>query len=101
MKEVNMTEQENVQLVKQAYQNVASGDIPSLLNLFSENVQWRLPEMANVSFSGTWQGHEGIKQFFQRLAEVQDIVEFEPREFIAQDDKVVVLGVIVSLALIL
>lgn len=33
--------------------------------------------------TGTWQGREQVGHFFRRTAEVQDVVEFEPEEFIA------------------
>jgi ketosteroid isomerase-like protein len=78
--------------VKQAYQLFKAGDIASFLNLLTENVLWVLPEMTNVPFAGTWKGHQQVRQFFRRLHEVQEIVEFVPEEFIAQADKVVVLG---------
>jgi ketosteroid isomerase-like protein len=87
-----MDEQANTDLVQRAYQNFKAGDIQSFLNVLAEDVQWQLPEMANVPFGGTWQGRRQVGQFFSKMAEVQDVVEFEPEEFIAQGDKVVVLG---------
>lgn len=69
-----------------------TGDMQSLLNLLAADVQWQVPEMEHVPFAGTWQGHAGIKQFFFTVAEVQETIEFEPQEFIAQEDKMVVLG---------
>jgi len=87
-----MREQENARLVQQVYQNVKAGAIQSVLNFLAEDVQWQLPEMENVPFAGRWQGRQQVGQFFSKLAETQDIVEFEPEEFIAQGDKVVVLG---------
>lgn len=87
-----MNDQANVQLVKRAYQLFKAGDIASFLNLLTENVLWVLPEMANVSFAGSWKGRQQVRQFFGRLHEVQEVVEFAPEEFIAQGDKVVVLG---------
>lgn len=87
-----MNEETNAKLVQQAYQNVRTGDIPSFLDVLAENVVWILPDMANVPFAGTWQGREQVEQFFRRMLEVQDIVEFEPEEFIAQREKVIVLG---------
>lgn len=87
-----MNEQANRQLVQQAYQYQSEGDVQSLLNLLTEDVQWQLPSMENVAFAGTWRGREQVGQFFSTLAQVQDVVEFEPEEFIAQGDKVVVLG---------
>lgn len=68
------------------------GDIPSFLNVLAENVLWIVPDMPNVPFAGIWQGREQVGQFFRRMVKVQDVVEFEPEEFIAQGEKVVVLG---------
>jgi ketosteroid isomerase-like protein len=87
-----MNEEANTQLVRQVYQNFAAGDIQSLLNLLSVDVLWQLPEMANVPFAGTFQGREQVARFFSKMAQAQDVVEFQPEEFIAQRDKVVVLG---------
>ena len=87
-----MHEQTNTRLVQQAYQSVKAGDFQSFLNALAEDVQWQLPEMENVPFSGTWHGREQIGQFFSKVALAQDVIEFEPADFIAQDDRVVVLG---------
>jgi uncharacterized protein len=87
-----MNERKNTRIVQQAYQCMAAGDVQSFLNLLAGDVEWQLPEMKNVPFAGRWQGPEEVGQFFSKVFEVQDIVEFEPEEFIAQGDKVVVLG---------
>lgn len=83
---------EQAKLVQQAYQSFKAGDFQSLLNSLAEDVQWQLPEMENVSFAGTWHGREQVAQFLSTIVQAQDVVEFEPEEFIAQGDKVVVLG---------
>jgi hypothetical protein len=87
-----MSEQESRQLVEQAYANFKAGDIQTLLQLTSEDITWRLPEIENVPFAGKRQGRGAVGEFFSTLASVQDARSFEPREFIAQGDKVVVLG---------
>lgn len=87
-----MNEQTNRQLVQQAYQKVKAGDMQSFLNSLTEDVQWQLPEMENVPFAGTWHGREQVGQFFNTVAQAQDDGELELEEFIAQGDKVVVLG---------
>ena len=87
-----MNEETNTKLIQQAYQSVNTGDIPSFLNVLTEDVLWILPDMANVPFAGTWQGREQVGEFFRRMDETQDVVEFEPEEFIAKREKVIVLG---------
>jgi ketosteroid isomerase-like protein len=87
-----MNEQENTRLVQQFYQSQKTGDMESLLKSLAREMEWVLPEMENVPFAGKWQGREGVGQFFKKVSEVEDVVEFEPEEYIAQGNKVVVLG---------
>ena len=87
-----MSEQENRQLVEQAYANFKAGDIPTLLQSMSEDVTWQLPEIENVPFASKRHGRDAVAEFFLTLASLQDARSFEEREFIAQGNKVVVLG---------
>jgi len=87
-----MSEQENIAIVQQAYANFESGDINALLALLSDDVQWQLPEIANIPFAGKRQGHEQVGQFFASLGALQDVLEFTPQSFTAQNDKVAVQG---------
>jgi uncharacterized protein len=84
---------QNTETVRQAYENFKSGDIQALLNQLTDDVQWQAPKVDNVPFAtGKYSGREEVGQFFARLADAQDFKQFEPRDFIAQGDKVVVLG---------
>lgn len=87
-----MNEKENTALVQQGYKLFSQGDIPGVLKLMSPNVAWELPKVENVPFTGKFQGVDGVGRFFSELAGAIDILKFEPREFIAQGNKVVVLG---------
>lgn len=87
-----MNEKENTALVQQGYKLFTQGDIPGLLKLMSPNVTWELPKLENVPFTGKFQGVDGVGRFFTALTGAMDILKYEPREFIAQGNKVVVLG---------
>jgi len=87
-----MSEHENRKVVEQAYASFKAGEIPKLLQSMSEDITWQLPEIENVPFSGKRQGRGAVAQFFSTLASLQEARSFEPREFIAQGDKVAVLG---------
>lgn len=87
-----MSEKENTQLVMQAYDKFKNGDIPGLMNLFSEDIEWILDRVENVPFSGARHGRAEVGQFFSALDESQHPLQFEPQEYIAQGDKVVALG---------
>jgi uncharacterized protein len=87
-----MNEQKNIELVQKGYQAFGSGNIPTLLDLFDTNIEWRSPHFEGSPFKGSYNGREAVGEFFQKLGEVEEFSLFEPREFIAQGDKVVVLG---------
>jgi ketosteroid isomerase-like protein len=87
-----MSEQENAKVVEQVYGHFKSGDIQSLLNLMSDDVEWELPNIENVPFAGKRHGREQVGEFFKSLADTEEALHFEPEEFIAQGDKVVALG---------
>ncbi|MBV9211948.1 MAG: nuclear transport factor 2 family protein [Acidobacteria bacterium] len=87
-----MSEQQNRQVIEQAYQNFKTGDIQALLGQLTEDVSWQLAEMNNVPFAGKRQGQAAVGEFFATLADAQDVLKFEPQQFVAQGDKVVALG---------
>ena len=87
-----MSDQDNVAVVRRAYENFKGGDIKGILDSVTDDVDWRLPDMEGVPFSGGRRGRESVGGFFSQLAESQDSLSFEPREFVAQGDKVVALG---------
>jgi uncharacterized protein len=84
--------QENVKIVEKAYTDFKTGNIDALLANLAEDVQWELPEIKNVPFGGKRAGRQQVGQFFATVAENQEPLQFEPREFIAERDKVVALG---------
>jgi uncharacterized protein len=86
-----MSEQ-NKAIVEQAYANFKTGDIEALLNLFSDDISWTLPEMEGVPYGGKRNGRAAIAEFFNTLATAQEFIAFEPREFIAEGDRVIALG---------
>ena len=82
----------NTEIVQKGYQCFGTGDIPGLLALFAEDIEWSVPEIENAAFAGNRSGTDAVAKFFTELNEAEDITRFEPLEFIAEGDKVVVLG---------
>jgi ketosteroid isomerase-like protein len=87
-----MNEQENVQAVQQLYATFGRGDSSALLSGFADDVDWHVTGPVNIPICGSRRGHEGVAQFFKALGETLETQQFEPQEFIAQSNKVVVLG---------
>jgi len=87
-----MNEQQNLDVVRSGYVAFGSGDIPGLLRLFHDDVSWITPGPADLPTAGTRNGHEAVQEFFATLTSIGDILRFEPRDFIAHGDKVIVIG---------
>ncbi len=82
----------NIQIIQNAYNKFATGDIPGLLGLCSEDINWETPEIENATFGGKHRGHAEVGEFFAGMNAAEETTKFEPMEFIAQGDRVVVLG---------
>ena len=87
-----MNEQTNLDVVRKGYDAFGRGDIPGLLRLLHDEVSWTTPGPAELPTAGNRTGHEGVREFFTTLTRVVEILRFEPKEFIAQGDKVIVIG---------
>jgi ketosteroid isomerase-like protein len=84
--------QENIKIVQKAYNDFKNGNIEGILNSLTEDIEWELPSIPNVPFSGKRIGRDRVGQFFVMLSECQDNLMFEPSQFIADEEKVVSLG---------
>jgi uncharacterized protein len=87
-----MSEQQNLEVVRQGYDAFVRGDIPGLLSLLDGQVSWVTPGPSNLPIAGTRQGQQAVGEFFQAVSSLVDILRFEPKDFIAQGERVVVLG---------
>ena len=87
-----MSDQTNLGVVQQIYAAVGSGDIPALLSLLTDDVEWTLQGPSMIPWAGPRRGREGVAKFFSLIGETLEFEQFEPREFVAQGDTVVVLG---------
>jgi ketosteroid isomerase-like protein len=87
-----MDAKENKRLVMEGYEMFQRGDIPRLLERYHDDALWIEPESETVPFAGRHQGKAEIARFFAQLGETTQAMRFEPADFIAEGDKVVVTG---------
>src|SRR5688572_19960265 len=86
-------EEENINIVKQLYDAFKRRDISSALDMFTHDAVLHGPAPAGVlPWGGVYNGRGGVGDFFKALGESLEPQQFELREFIAQGNKVVVLG---------
>lgn len=83
----------NVDLVQQLFRALAKNDLETFLNGLAENVIWITPgPPETLPFAGKRYGREEVAKWYALLNESEELQLFEPREYIAQGDKIVVLG---------
>ena len=87
-----MSEQENVDVVRKGYEAFGRGDINGLLAQLDPDVEWRTPGPADLPTAGQRRGHDAVQEFFQTLSGLVETLRFEPKQFIAQGDMVIVIG---------
>jgi ketosteroid isomerase-like protein len=79
-------------IIQQAYQAFGRRDIPALLNLVADQVDWEFVGSADLAYARRRQNKNEVASFFSELEKADDILAFEPREFIEAGDNVTVLG---------
>jgi ketosteroid isomerase-like protein len=89
-----MIEEQNTRVVREAYAAFGRGDVQSLLASFDDNIVWKPVTGAGqqVPTAGERKGKVSVGEFFAIVAKHINFERFEPREFVAQGDKVVALG---------
>jgi hypothetical protein len=87
-----MSTQENVQVVKAFFAAMGCGDKQGLLALSAEDIEWIIPG-EDWPLAGTHRGHTGLADVLQKANETVETSYPEPPEFVAQGDRVMVVGV--------
>src|SRR5262249_18328228 len=85
-----MSHHENLDTVKRLYEAFGTGDLQGLLGILDAGVDWAVP--GSAPWSGEGRGHEHVKRFFEKFGTTASLKTFEPRSFMADGDKVIVLG---------
>ena len=87
-----MSIEKNVQVVKDFFAGIGSGNKQRLLSLVAEDIEWIVPG-EDWPLAGTHRGHAGLADVLQKASEEVEMTYPEPPEFVAQGDRVLVVGV--------
>ena len=86
-----MSTEKNIQTVKDFFAAIGRGDKEALLALVAEDVEWIIPGK-DWPLAGTYRGHAGLADLLEAASRSIE-TSTEPREFVAQGDRVLVVGV--------
>jgi uncharacterized protein len=88
----SMSNEENVQVVKNFFAAIGSGDKQALLALVDEGIEWIIPG-EDWPLAGTHRGHAGVAALLRKAGEEIEMTYPKPPEFVAQGERVLVVGV--------
>ena len=84
--------EKNVQIVKIFLAALGRRDKQGLLALSAEDIEWIIPGQ-DWPLAGTHRGHAGLADLLQKASEMVETSYPGPPEFVAQGDRVLVIGV--------
>jgi ketosteroid isomerase-like protein len=87
-----MSIEKNVQVVKDFFAAIGSGDKQRVLALVAEDIEWIVPG-EDWPLAGTHRGHAGLAGVLKKASEEIEMTYPKPPEFVAQGDRVLVVGV--------
>ena len=87
-----MSEQQNTAVVRKNYDAFAKGDVQTVLNSLTEDVEWIYEGPEIIPFAGKRKGIAQVRQFFEALATSQVNTKLTVDNFVAQGDLVATLG---------
>jgi ketosteroid isomerase-like protein len=87
-----MSIEKNVQVVKDFFAAIGSGDKQRVLALVAEDIEWIVPG-EDWPLAGTHRGHAGIADVLKKASEEIETTYPKSPEFVAQGDRVLVIGV--------
>jgi uncharacterized protein len=86
-----MSTEENVQNVKDFFAAIGRSDRQAVLALSAEDIEWIIPG-EDWPLAGTHRGHAGLADVLQKASEKVETSFPGPPEFVAQGDRVLVIG---------
>ena len=78
------------EVVQEAYSAFGRGDIPGVLEILADDVDWNVTEV--LPQGGHLQGKENVPGFFERLMGIWEGLSIEVDDFVASGDRVCVIG---------
>jgi ketosteroid isomerase-like protein len=83
----------NTQIAQAVYRYFGEGNVPAILDLLTDDIKWTCPGPNDIlPYARIYNGKQDVAEFFRLINENKEFPKFEPREFIAEGDKVVTLG---------
>jgi uncharacterized protein len=90
---MNQSKVTPLETVRKAYEAFGKGDIPGVLSLLDQNVEWRFPDAQGLWFDGTHHGpNQVVERVFAGIGQHMREFRIEPERFVAVGSNIAVTG---------
>ena len=80
----------NLELIQSGYEAFGRADIPAILEIFADDIEWNVTEV--LPQGGHLRGKGDMPGFFERLGSIWEGLNLEIEDFVASGDRVCVIG---------
>jgi uncharacterized protein len=88
---------DNGRLINSAYEAFARGDVPYVVSLLAEDVEWIETDAAEIPFTGTSHSpQQVVDSVFMKMPEYFETFELRPESWIESGEDVVATGRVVA-----
>ncbi len=82
-----MRAEQNVETVKRMYEAFGRGDVDTILGLVTDDVDWSADAaIESAPWYGPKHGKEGVRSFFEGIAQTGPVTEFAPLSYTSNED---------------
>lgn len=78
-------------VVEKMFTAFGSGDVENFVATVANDTVW-IYHGTQIIPKGTFEGKDGVRKFFNNILNNTEMLNFEPKEYIVEGNKVVVLG---------
>jgi ketosteroid isomerase-like protein len=84
--------EESIDLVRRAFAAFSERDLDAVLEVVGADVEFFPPTASIAGHDTPYRGHEGLRQYFEDVARIWEVLEVVPHEYREVGDQVVALG---------
>jgi uncharacterized protein len=81
---------QNLEVVRGAYEAFSRGDVPAVLAILADDIAWTVPPPLPQALEA--HGRDEVGAFFERLGGIWEGLDLELTDFVASGDRVCVIG---------
>ena len=83
---------DDFEVARRVYAALENEDVPGLLSLCSDDIEWRYPAEGLLGYGGVWTGPDATVRFLDAHDAAEDILDFRVDDLVAGGDRVLGLG---------